>query len=391
MILQKDIVVVGGGIAGLWLLQRLLQAGFDAVLLERQALGEGQTIASQGMIHGGLKYALGGGLTGASEAIAEMPAHWARCLRGEGELDLRGTRVLSSDYYLWPSEDLRSRLTAFLGSKLVSSKVTAVAPADYPAFLAQRIQGPLYRLHDIVLDVPSLLHTLARLAKGRVFQLDVLDEVLVTDAAGRLDGLHLPGGQRLQAQRFVFTGGAGNESLAKRFGQAQVTMQRRPLQMVIVKHRFGDPLFVHCVGQDFSATPELTITTHPCRDGRQAWYLGGEIAESGARLDSETLLLRARQCLAQRFPWCDFTTAEFSTLRIDRAEAQQPGGRRPDRDNVVAHDNLLFCWPTKLTLAPALAAGVLSELARQGVLPRGQGAALEGLPAPVVATAPWDA
>lgn len=391
MILQKDIVVVGGGIAGLWLLQRLLQAGFDAVLLERQALGEGQTIASQGMIHGGLKYALGGGLTGASEAIADMPAHWARCLRGEGELDLRGTRVLSSDYYLWPSEDLRSRLTAFLGSKLVSSKVTAVAPADYPAFLAGRIQGPLYRLHDLVLDVPSLLHTLARLAKGRVFHFDALDEGLVTDADGQLDGLRLPDGRLLQAQRFVFTAGAGNQSLAQRVGQTQVTMQRRPLQMVIVKHRFSDPLFVHCVGQDFSATPELTITTHPCRDGRQAWYLGGEIAESGARLDSETLLTLARQRLTQRFPWCDFATAEFSTLRIDRAEAQQPGGRRPDRDSVVAHANLLFCWPTKLTLAPALAASVLSTLAGQGILPHGHGAALEGLPVPPVATAPWDA
>src|SRR5262245_14630974 len=83
-----DIVILGGGVAGLWLLNRLRAAGYAAVLLERAALGQGQSIASQGMIHGGMKYALGGTLTGASESIADMPAHWQRCLRGEGDVDL---------------------------------------------------------------------------------------------------------------------------------------------------------------------------------------------------------------------------------------------------------------------------------------------------------------
>ncbi len=36
-------------------------------------LGGGQSVESQGIIHGGAKYALHGALTGASEAIADMP------------------------------------------------------------------------------------------------------------------------------------------------------------------------------------------------------------------------------------------------------------------------------------------------------------------------------
>ncbi|HCC44093.1 MAG TPA: FAD-binding oxidoreductase, partial [Gammaproteobacteria bacterium] len=55
--MQKiDIAILGGGIAGLWLLNLLVSRGYSVVLLEKEALGAGQTIASQGMIHGGVKY-----------------------------------------------------------------------------------------------------------------------------------------------------------------------------------------------------------------------------------------------------------------------------------------------------------------------------------------------
>lgn len=71
--INVDIVIIGGGIAGLWLLNRLSNSGYNALLFEQDKLGGGQSIASQGMIHGGIKYALGGMLTGSSEAIADMP------------------------------------------------------------------------------------------------------------------------------------------------------------------------------------------------------------------------------------------------------------------------------------------------------------------------------
>ena len=65
---RVDVIVFGGGIAGLWTLARLQQAGYKAVLLESQALGAGQTRYAQGIIHGGTKYALTGKLTASSEA-----------------------------------------------------------------------------------------------------------------------------------------------------------------------------------------------------------------------------------------------------------------------------------------------------------------------------------
>ena len=74
--LETDICILGGGIAGLWLNARLRQLGYSTLLVERGALGGGQSVKSQGIIHGGTKYALNGKLSSAAEAIAGMPERW---------------------------------------------------------------------------------------------------------------------------------------------------------------------------------------------------------------------------------------------------------------------------------------------------------------------------
>ena len=58
--MRLDALIFGGGAAGLWLLDRLSRDGHHVVLLEARSLGMGQTVASQGIIHGGLKYTLSG-------------------------------------------------------------------------------------------------------------------------------------------------------------------------------------------------------------------------------------------------------------------------------------------------------------------------------------------
>ncbi|HTR01003.1 MAG TPA: FAD-dependent oxidoreductase [Candidatus Acidoferrum sp.] len=388
MTLEQDIVILGGGIAGLWLLHRLRNAGYSAVLLEKTALGDGQTIVSQGMIHGGLKYALGGALTEASEAIADMPAHWNSCLQGKGDVDLRGTRLLSDAYYLWPHNGLKARITAFLGSKMVSSKASVVSEHDMPAFFSGHLRGPLYRLHDIVLDVPSLLHTLGERCRPWIYR---SDSQAVTDAHGNIQSLLLADGRRLQAKLFICTAGNGNADWLERIKPTAIEMQRRPLQMMVVKHRNAHPLYVHCVADQFTATPDLTITTHPCSDGMTAWYLGGELAESGAHVDGPAQIERTRAKLATLFPWCDFSDARYHGFYIDRAEARQKDGKRPDRDSVLGHGNVLYCWPTKLTLAPVLANSVMQQIAALGVAAATNIAPpIAGLDYPGVAQPVWE-
>ncbi|CAM5402359.1 hypothetical protein SSTU70S_03680 [Stutzerimonas stutzeri] len=64
---STDVLIVGGGVAGLWLNARLRRLGFATLLVDKGALGGGQSVKSQGIIHGGTKYALHGALTGASK------------------------------------------------------------------------------------------------------------------------------------------------------------------------------------------------------------------------------------------------------------------------------------------------------------------------------------
>ena len=110
---KTDVAILGGGIAGLWLLNLLTQQGYSAILIERNQLGGGQSLASQGMIHGGVKYMLSGAPTGASETIAEMPARWRSMLCGQDPIDLQNVKVLSDAYYMFSDQRLSSRITHF--------------------------------------------------------------------------------------------------------------------------------------------------------------------------------------------------------------------------------------------------------------------------------------
>ena len=131
-VVEPDVAIIGGGIAGLWLLNRLRNLGYSALLFEHRALGSDQTVASQGMIHGGIKYALGGSLSGGSEAIAEMPDRWRECLRGDGDVDLTRCKVLSEEFYLWSDAKLLSRMTSFFASKSLRGRVDKINSREGP-------------------------------------------------------------------------------------------------------------------------------------------------------------------------------------------------------------------------------------------------------------------
>jgi glycine/D-amino acid oxidase-like deaminating enzyme len=397
-----DVVVLGGGIGGLWLLNRLRGRGYNAVLLETGELGGGQSVNSQGMIHGGIKYALGGALTGSSEAIAEMPAHWRRCLRGEGDVDLRGVHVLSDHFYLWSTANLTSRLTSFFASKLTRGRVETVPAAErHPAFQHADFHGNLYRLVDMVLDVPSVVRKLADNCRGRIYRATAGSLGFERNPDGSLAALQFLAGLepvRIKAPRFVFAAGEGNEALLQMLDCRAPAMQRRPLHQLLVRHDYPHALYAHCAGSNPS--PRLTISSHPLPDGRWVWYLGGDLATEGVALDSDALIVKGRQELRELFPWLDFGNASWATLRIDRAEPRQKGLIKPDQafaanaagcSNVsaAACPNVIVAWPTKLTLAPNMADAVEQLLALQPTAPMLPEAA-QALPPPAFAKPCWE-
>ena len=171
--LTCDIAIIGGGISGLWLLNRLANKGFNVILFEKNFLGSDQTVASQGMIHGGIKYTLSGALSGASEAIAEMPSYWQRCIDGLGDVDLKGARKLSDHFYMWSSKSVLSKMTTFLASKVTRGRIDQVYGDAMPyIFKNNQFKGTVYKLLDMVLDIPSVIKTLANNYSDRIFKID---------------------------------------------------------------------------------------------------------------------------------------------------------------------------------------------------------------------------
>ncbi len=399
-IIEKDALIIGGGIAGLWMLNRLRAEGYDAMLLERSKLGAGQTIASQGMIHGGIKYALNGNLNSASEAIADMPEHWKSCLAGIGDVDLTGTNLLSEHYYMWPRNSLRSRFNAFLGSKALRGKVSKVAPKNYPDFFKRHIKGPLYELLDIVLDVPSLLASLSKNHQSNIklFSQDSWWSIEM-NPEGEFKSLTMQQGSEtfeIKAKQLIISSGEGSKDLLKKLIPdadlpCDMQMQLRPLHMTIVKHEHPYPIFVHCVSDQLTATPEVTITTHKCKDGKFAWYLGGELAESGMHRTQEEQIQVAQNKIAELFPWCDLASEQWHSFFINRAEALTKNGKRPETASIHQYGNIALCWPSKLTLAPNLGQQIVN-LFHEKNIDRGSydNPDLGKILFPGIAIPPWD-
>lgn len=387
---EVDVVICGGGVAGLWLLARLRQAGYRALLLERTALGAGQTRYAQGIIHGGTKYALTGSLTASSEAITGMPAFWRDCLEGRGEVDLRAARLLSEHQYLWSTAGLASRLAGFFASHLMSSRVAALARDAYPApFHHPDFHGQVYRLDEPVLDTATLVQALAEPWRDSIWHVPT-EQLADLRSSGDGAALTLDDGQRrvtLRARQLVLAAGKGNAELLAQLGRTTPAMQLRPLKMVMVRGDLPAGVYAHCLGP--SANPRLTISTHADAQGRVVWYLGGELAEEGVRRSDEAQLAAAREELGALLPWLDFTSCDFALLPIDRAEPRTADGKRPD--DVYAHgeDGVITTWPTKLAFAPRLAARVLALLTAAGIEPGAAAAALPAWPFPGYAPLPW--
>lgn len=348
--INTDIIIIGAGISGLWTLNRLRQLGYSAILLEKNALGAGQTIASQGIIHGGIKYALTGELSKSSVEISDMPARWQACLNGRGEIDLRAVNVLSQHYYLCSQQKITQHITQFFAQKALHSDSDALSKKDYPDFFQNKqFSGLLTKVHESVLDVPSLIATLAKNVMPYIFKVNNCRLQKNQDHYDVVaDNL------TLKANHIILTAGEGNAELLP-----EIRMQKRPLQMVILKADNLPQIYAHCVA--LSTNPVLTITSHTDNDGKVVWYLGGQLAEDGVNRSMDAQIQAAQKLLTEQFPWFALQNPQWQTLFINRAEGFNHG-KRPETVMVKDLNNVIAAWPTKLTFAPLLADEVCKYL-----------------------------
>lgn len=397
-----DVAVVGGGIAAIFTLWRLIQSGYDAALFTTGPLGSGQTVASQGIVHAGVKFALPGQSQASSRAAAVAAQRWEHALH-TGGLDERGHRVapdlssvavLSEHTHLWTTGDAASNLAAVGAAGVMSSSVERLSRDQRPPAFADAPAGvSVFRVRERVLDSRSLMSRMLADLADRCMLVPAGLRVALLDDGGILlqtSGREACTTNTVAARAVILAAGEGNQALVDQLAPRRTPlMQRRPLHMLAASGAPA-PLFGHCIAM--SSVPRLTVTSHPGdRAGTIDWYIGGGLAERGVDLGADALIDAGRRELAACLPWLDSSHVRWSTLRIDRAEGLTPGTKRPDSFVITPIGSLpaLAVWPTKLVLAPLAADAVEVALRERGLSPsRGDAGVGLGV-VPGVAGYPW--
>ena len=174
--IKTDIVIIGAGIAGIWLTNVLKNMGFDCVLLENDAIGSGQTISSQGMLHSGVKYALQGKVTADTLAIKDAPFLWQQALSNNSQIKLTTNCVLADGQYLWSNGKLSTNIANFFVSKVLQSNVSKIEPSSFPEpFNNNKFNGSLYKLQETILNMPNTLQELYKPIMGNTIKINTIE------------------------------------------------------------------------------------------------------------------------------------------------------------------------------------------------------------------------
>lgn len=384
-------LIIGGGAAGLWLLDELNRRGVSALLLEANELGRGQTIASQGILHGGLKYTLQGRLTDSAAGVREMPQVWRDCLAGRRAPELMGTPVRAEHCYLWRTTGMTSRLGMFGAKFGLRVAPTSLNKEQRPAVLCD-CPGSVAKLEEQVISPAGLIANLAARNREWLLKIDAnngLDFLLKEPGVAETVWLtHPETGRRISLvpRNIVLTAGAGNAKLRERLGLTSPIMQRRPLHMVMLRGELP-VLNGHCV--DGKST-RVTITSDVDSAGRTVWQVGGKISEDGVALDSAALIRHAKSELQATLPGLDLTNVDWTTYRVDRAEFATKGGKRPGSFHVSKEGHVFTAWPTKLVLVPRLAETLAEELCEDRTPCGFDLSIVRTFPRPTVARPPWE-
>jgi len=382
MRVNLDLLILGGGIAGLWTAAAARRAGYRVVLLESCALGAGQTLQSQGIIHAGLKYALLGQVNETAQLIAAVAKDWEAAMAGEGLVNLRNAKIAAPAQHMLVPGGLLGTLAGAMGHAALGETIQNLKPNNWPPGLAALgFKGNVISMSEPGIDIRSVLYALTEQLENICYHYHPERAQIILRPDGGFESIKI-GETEIAPTQVVSVAAQGNEWLAEQMN-FKAAAQHRPLKMVLLK---GDLPHAYWHGVGGSFRPAFTISTHKTSAGNNVWYIGGAVAEAGVKQDDQTLFRETAAALQKYLPKLDMKNMQWSSLPVVRVEGHDPRGWLPDRPSYQQHANLMLGWVNKLTLAPLIAKEILAKL------PPPLGSTMEILPLPLaqVAENPWD-
>ncbi|MFJ9150283.1 FAD-dependent oxidoreductase [Streptomyces sp. NPDC102270] len=231
--IDLDVLVVGGGAQGLWLLNDLTKRHYRAILLERRELGSGQTCHSHGLIHRGHYY----DDVDMMIILNAAAQFWEAFVDEKGVSKLNPSRALAGfgagtavqrHTYFWSTAGLRFERCENPPSALQGGKVKHLFETD-----------------EFSLDASEIIEALVHDVDHAVYKLDDHggDLEFVSEGASiRHVIAHLSGEEVTLRPKFVvFAAGVGNYGLLAKLGadknvmrgETPVQAQRKNHMMVL--------------------------------------------------------------------------------------------------------------------------------------------------------------
>ncbi len=359
--INTDVLIIGGGVQGLWLLNELRRLDYSALLLERERLGGDQTCHSHVYIHQGYLYR--DNQDGLIERLRDTQEAWKEWRKNafakEGSLFgwiNKGAAEMKKKF--WEGVVLSCE-PATLPPALAGSEITTLLKTPEFCLNGENLVGELQRENA---DFVSLI----RQIKSVTLDAD-LERVEEVEVEMRKDEYLI-----FRPKVLVFTAGSGNQELLDlisiKYPGAQERLQKaqqiRRSHMLVVKGK--KERFAPLTG----VFPELDGLFIAARenedDGSVVWLVSNfKIQSLGAWLEGVIANLKRLSPL-----YFDersvLENLEFGVYEAPKAE-RRTNGDIPYEERIenFGFQNLWTVWPTKLTLAPRASRELTEEIKKR--------------------------
>jgi glycine/D-amino acid oxidase-like deaminating enzyme len=382
--LQPDVLIIGGGVQGLWLLNELHREGYQAILLERRALGDGQTCHSHVYLHQGHLYRD----VGLAERLRDVTQQWKDWLESRGSPRLG----VGPSYFgfanpadaqqkeaLW--DDARLKLDYVPGPERPPLALEGGAVREFLTSREVCLDGE-WLVEELRRDVEPLI---GRIDSVRAIRVDTADVAGGSVSGGRVQEVQavLPDGAGLAVFRpsaLILAAGTGNQPLLIQatsghpllFGRVNQAQQVRLAFMLVVKGRRDELPPLTGVFPDLGGL--FLVSRASGQTGDVVWLVSDNrsqlltLVEDWIEYDAQWWLRVVLSNLSRLAPPLFGTTAlrqrfQWGIYYAPKAEVRS-GGAIPHEERIEQFGiaNLWALWPTKLTLAPKVAVEVMRKL-----------------------------